>query len=159
MTSAVVRRIPPQGLVDVANPLVRMLARSRLHALVDGALLVLHVTGRRTGRRYDIPVGYLELDGSIVVITQHRWRANLRGGVDLDVTFRGRRQVMHADLDEDPGSVALLCQNAVERLGWPAARRQLGIATADGHVPTLAELREAAQAFDLAIITLTTTPT
>jgi hypothetical protein len=159
MSTTLVRRVPPQRLVDVANPLVRAVARSALHGLVDRALLVLHVTGRRTGRRFDIPVGYLRLDERVVVLTQHAWRANLRGGVDVEVTLRGRRCRMHADLDEDPDSVARVCQLAVELHGWPTARRWLGLATRDGHRPTLRELRDAAAAFDLAVITLSSSPT
>ena len=108
MTAAVSRRIPPQPLIDLLNPLVRGVLQSPLHAALDGALLVLHITGRKTGRRYDIPVGYIDLDQQLIVVTQHAWRVNLRGGADIEVTHRGRRQAMHTDLDEDPSSVCLL---------------------------------------------------
>jgi hypothetical protein len=154
MTSTLVRRIPPQRMIDVANPAVRALAGSALHALVDRKLLVLHVIGRRSGRHLDIPVGYLRVDEQVLVVTQHPWRANLRGGVEVEVTLQGRLSRMHADLDEDPGSVARICQLAVERRGWRAARRWLGLASRDGHQPTLAELQDAARAYDLAVITL-----
>jgi F420H(2)-dependent quinone reductase len=102
MTAAVSRRIPPQPLIDLLNPLVRGVLQSPLHAALDGALLVLHITGRKTGRRYDIPVGYIDLDQQLIVVTQHAWRVNLRGGADIEVTHHGRRQAMHTDLDEDP---------------------------------------------------------
>jgi hypothetical protein len=87
------------------NPAVHAVLRSPLHAALDRSMLVLHVTGRKTGRRYDIPVGYVDLDGHLLVVAQHRWRANLRGGADIEVTYRGRRQRMRADLWSVPGSV------------------------------------------------------
>jgi len=41
-----------------ANPVVKWILRSRLHRLLSAHLLLISVTGRRTGRVYTIPVGY-----------------------------------------------------------------------------------------------------
>ncbi|HSP20121.1 MAG TPA: hypothetical protein VLQ79_11435 [Myxococcaceae bacterium] len=79
MTSTITRHVPPQRLIDLLNPLVRFALRSPLHTVLDDALLTLHVTGHVTGQLYDIPVGYVDVDGRLVVLTQHSWRANLRG--------------------------------------------------------------------------------
>jgi hypothetical protein len=156
MTTAVSRSTPPQRLVTAANPVVRAVLRSPLHATVDGALLMLHVTGRRTGRRYDIPVGYVELDGRFVVVTQHSWRANLRGVHDLEVTHARRRRTMRVDLDEQPRSVAATLRRVVEGTGWQAARRRVGLTVTVRRTPTVAELEEAVREYDLATITLAT---
>lgn len=67
--------------------------------------MVLHITGRRTGRRYDIPVGYHDIDGQRTVVTSAGWRRNLRGGADVEVTLRGRRRHARAALVEDPPAV------------------------------------------------------
>lgn len=155
--TTVSRRIPPQRLISLMNPLVRGLLASPLHGAVDSALLTLHLIGRRTGRRYDIPVGYVEIDGRLLVVTQHRWRANLRGGRDVEVTRRGHRHGVHAELDDDPASVARTLRGMTERIGWKATRRQTGLETPDGHTPTLTELEVAARAYDLAVVTLTET--
>ena len=155
MTTAVSRRIPPQRLVTLFNPVVRGLVGSPLHGVVDGALLVLHVVGRRTGRRYDIPVGYVDLDGRFVVVTQHAWRANLRGGADVDVTWQGRRRQMHADLVEEPGAVAAVLRDVIERIGWRAASRQVGLTVHVGRTPTLTELEQAVREYHLGVVTLT----
>jgi hypothetical protein len=50
------------------NPLVRWLLRSRLHWLVSRRLTLISYTGRRSGRRYTIPVGY-RIAGLQVTIT------------------------------------------------------------------------------------------
>jgi hypothetical protein len=155
MTTAVSRSIPPQRLVNFMNPVVRAVLRSPLHAAVDDALLIVHVTGRKSGRRYHIPVGYVDLDGSFVVVTQHTWRVNLRGGADIEVTHGGRCRSMHADLDEEPGSVAATLRAMIDRIGWHAARRQIRLTSNVGRTPTRAELEEAVREYDLATITLT----
>ncbi len=147
--------LPPRALVRMSNPFVRLLLSSPLHGLVDRAVLVLHVTGRKTGRRYDIPVNYVDIDGRLSVVTSARWRLNLRGGAYVEVTLRGRRHLMRAMLEEDPAAVAVAYQEVISRLGWLKASRHLGIAGPDGHQPTVLELKAAAREYRWSVITLT----
>src|SRR3954470_7610980 len=100
MTAAISRSIPPQRLVNLMNPLVRALLRSPVHAAMDRAVLILHVIGRRTGHRYDIPVSYVQLDGRFVVVTQHTWRANLPGGAAIQVTQARQRTPTLTELEQ-----------------------------------------------------------
>ena len=116
MTSTVKRSVPPPALVKTSNPLVRMLLGSPLHGVLDDSFLVLHLTGRRTGRRYDIPVGYVDMVGKLAVVSVATWRVNLRGGADVEVMLRGHLRPMHALLDEDPASVAASYQAMINRL-------------------------------------------
>jgi hypothetical protein len=158
MPTTIGRRVPPQRLVTLVNPLVRAVARSPLHGLVDDAVLVLHVVGRRTGRRYDIPVGFLPLGGDLVVVTQHAWRANLRGVAELEVTHRGRRGSRQVHLDEDPSTVAATLHGIVLRHGPVMAQRRLGLVFPGGHEPTTAELVAPVRAFGLAALHVSDPP-
>jgi hypothetical protein len=155
MTSTVKRSVPPLALVKMGNPLARMLLGSPLHGVLDDSILVLHLTGRKTGRRHDIPVGYVDMGGTLTVVTVARWRVNLRGGADVEVTLRGRLRPMHALLDEDPASVAVSYQAMIDRIGWKKAQRQLGISLADGRAPTVLELQDAAREYGWSVISLT----
>jgi hypothetical protein len=155
---AVLRSSPPQSLVDAINPVVRWLASSSLHHLVDPFLLVLHVAGRRTKRHYAIPVGYVRLDERLLIVTQRAWRANLRGGADIEVTLGGTRRPVRASLDEAPESVAATFGKVIDRLGWPKARRRLGIRTKTGEPPSAAELVEGVREHNLAIVSLVPNP-
>jgi hypothetical protein len=152
MTSTVKRSVPPPSLVKMGNPLVRVLLGSPLHGVLDDSFLVLHLTGRKTGRRYDIPVGYVAMEGKLTVA---RWRVNLRGGADVGVTLRGRLRPMHALLEEDPASVAVSYQAMIGRIGWEKAQRQLGISRPGGQAPTVLELNDAAREYGWSVITLT----
>jgi F420H(2)-dependent quinone reductase len=155
MTTAIRRSTPPQRMINTLNPIVRAVLRSPLHRTVDSALLTLHVVGRRTGRRYDIPVGYVELDGRFVVVTQHKWRANLRDVLNVQVTHAGRRRTMRVHLDEEATSVAATLQRIIERDGWRVARRQVGLTIDVQRTPTLIELEEAVREYNLVTLTLT----
>jgi hypothetical protein len=156
MSTVVSRKVPPQRLINMINPMVRGILVSPLHPMLDKALLVLHVVGRRSGRQYRIPVSYLDLGEAKLVVTQHSWRANLRGLSEVRVTLRGRQRSMHVDLQEDPAAVAGVLHGAVQRLGWPAARRQLSLNTPASRIPTEAELTDAARQYHLSTLLLTT---
>ena len=61
------------------NPLVVGLLRSPLHWLLSPGLMLITVTGRRSGREYTIPVGYQKDGGLITVLaseapTKQWWR-------------------------------------------------------------------------------------
>jgi hypothetical protein len=155
MTSTVKRSVPPSALVKMGNPLARMLLGSPLHGVLDDSFLVLHLTGRKTGRRYDIPVGYVDMEGWLAVVTVARWRVNLRGGADVEVTLRGCLRPMRALLDEDPASVAVSYQAMIDRIGWKKAQRQLGISLPGERAPTVLELNDAACEYGWSVITLT----
>jgi hypothetical protein len=153
------RRVPPQRLMNLVNPAVRAVAESPAHALLDRSTLVLHVVGRRSGHRYDIPVSHVDVGGELFVTTQHAWRHNLRDGVDLQVTTGGQRRTMHAELEEDPELVARALKAIIDRLGWRIARRRLGLHMAGHASPTIADLQRMVEAADLAVITLTSDDT
>jgi F420H(2)-dependent quinone reductase len=155
MTTTVTRTVPPQRLVNLVNPIVRAALTSPLHRALDGTLLMVHITGRKSGRRYDIPVGYVDVDGRLIIVTQHPWRANVRGGADIEVTQGGRRRPARAVLDEDPTSVASTVHTVFERLGRKSAQRWSGLKTNSDRIPSLAELESAIREFNLATITIT----
>jgi hypothetical protein len=155
MTSAVKRSVPPPTLTKIGNPLVRLLLGSPLHGVFGDSFLVLHLTGRKTGRRYNIPVGYVDMEGRLAVVTVARWRVNLRGGADVEVTRHGHLRPMRALLDEDPASVAVRYQAMIDRIGLTKAQRQLGISLPGGRAPTALELKDAAREYGWSVITLT----
>jgi hypothetical protein len=81
----------PLFVLRLANPFVAMLLRSPLHGLMSADVMLLTVTGRRSGRRYSMPVSYLR-DGDRVRCFTGRemtlWR-NLRGGAEVTLQIAG----------------------------------------------------------------------
>jgi hypothetical protein len=153
-TPAVQRVKPPLALVKLVNPAMRRILASPLHPLVRGHLLLLELTGRKTNRRYRIPVGYQDVDGRPTVFTNSPWRVNLRGGAEVTVTIRGARRSARASLEQDPETVARLYAEVIERFGWQAAQRRLDTKISVGRTPTAKELAEAVESSGLSIIRL-----
>ncbi|MCA1781430.1 MAG: nitroreductase/quinone reductase family protein [Dermatophilaceae bacterium] len=153
---AVERVYPPKALYGVINPmLTAALSSRRWSKRVGERLLLLHVTGRKTGREFTIPVGHRPApDGGRVVLTGAPWRVNLRGREEVEVTYRGERRPARAQLVEDPAAVAQVYRELIEEIGPDKAGRQMGIRINVDRVPTLEELEEAVRRDNLAVIHL-----
>lgn len=122
------------------NVLMRALLRSRFGEKMQG-LSILTFTGRRTGKRYAAPVAVLDLDGSPIVLTASPWKANLRGGADVEVRAGRVIRRMRATLVEDPERVADAYQRLLPEVGVAHAKR-LGLVLNGDRLPTREELIE-----------------
>lgn len=76
------------------NPVVKALLRSPLHRLVSDRVALITITGRRTGRRFTIPVEYAQ-EGDEVTIgvgwpERKVWWRNLREPAPVTVRLHGR---------------------------------------------------------------------
>jgi len=75
------------------NWFVDLVLRSPVHWLLSRGLALITVTGRRSGRRYTIPVGYLETADAVVVLvgdapSKTWWRNYIQPG-PIEVRLRG----------------------------------------------------------------------
>ncbi len=91
------------------NPLLRWVLRSRHHWLASGGLVLLTITGRRSGRQYAIPVGYQQDGDELIVMVSHahtkQWWRNYEepGAVGVHLRRRaltGRAHVVAPDSAE-----------------------------------------------------------
>ncbi|WP_432543968.1 grhN [Kineococcus sp. SYSU DK002] len=129
-------RRPPRWLIQhIANPLVRRLAPTRFGSRLPVAVLT--VTGRRTGRRFDVPVGVHEVAGQRLVFTDAPWRSNFRGGAAAELLSAGRRSAVQVHLVETPAEVGALFRAAFAAGITPA---QIAMAIPAGHDPDDEEL-------------------
>lgn len=68
------KSIPAMARAHLVNPVVRALLCSPAHRMLSGSLLLLDYTGRRSGHRYVLPVGYARASAGgdlVVVVGQH----------------------------------------------------------------------------------------
>jgi hypothetical protein len=61
----------------IINPLVRLILRSPLHGLMSGTLLVITCCGRKTGRKYSLPVQYTQAGKTIYIVPGMPEKKNL----------------------------------------------------------------------------------
>ena len=115
-------------------------------------ILVLHYTGRRTGRSFDVPAGYHDIDGVISIFTNSGWRHNFAGGRDIEVTLRGTRRPARAVLLDDLERVTDVFERLIGELGYRQASRRLGLRFNVDRAPTRAELRDGIERSGLSIV-------
>ena len=91
--SAASARAQTLALQGLANRLVRGLLRTPLlNRIVGGRLVTLYIVGRKSGRRYTVPVAYTRYDGGLLLGTPFAWGRNLRSGEPVDIRLKGRRR-------------------------------------------------------------------
>jgi len=92
----------------VLNPFMRFMLRRPIRR-IQGRLLLLSFTGRRSGKRYTIPLSYTEEDdGSLLVPGGGAWKRNLEPGRPVTVRLRGADRVADPDLIADPDEIERL---------------------------------------------------
>jgi deazaflavin-dependent oxidoreductase (nitroreductase family) len=85
------RTLAAQALVNRA---VRGLLRTPLVSrLVGGRLVTLYVVGRKSGRRYAVPVAYTRHEEQLLIGTSFGWGRNLRTGEAVAIRLKGRRRL------------------------------------------------------------------
>jgi deazaflavin-dependent oxidoreductase (nitroreductase family) len=101
-TSGPAQTLAAQGLV---NRIVRALLRTPLLGRVVGRrLITVYVVGRKSGRRYSVPVAYTDHAAALLIGTPFGWGRNLRTGEPVAIRFKGRRreadvEVLSAEAD------------------------------------------------------------
>lgn len=90
------------------NPVVRWLLDSPVHGVLSGNVLLLSYVGCKSGRAYVTPVNYVQRGDTFLItsLRARKWWRNLRGGVDVGLTVRGKEYHAHAIVIEDEQVVA-----------------------------------------------------
>ena len=71
---------------------ISLILRSPLHRMLSGSLMLITVTGSKTGKAITTPVNYAQT-GDTLWVTSYRkrsWWRNLRGGRPVLLHFRGK---------------------------------------------------------------------
>jgi hypothetical protein len=128
-----------QGL---ANSLVRTLLRTPLiGSAMGGRLITLYVVGRKSGKRYEIPIAYTRDGEDLLIGTPFGWGRNLRTGEPIDILLKGRRRTADVQVITDEAGVTAHYAAMVRDNRQFAKFNKIGI-DADGN-PNPADLRAA----------------
>ena len=103
--SAVIDARPPALVVRLSNLIMRPLLRTPIGRIAK-PLALLEFTGRRSGVRRRVVVGWHPDGTTAIVQTPAPWRANFDHGHPSIVYWCGRRTTVVGTLDTDPTSVA-----------------------------------------------------
>lgn len=114
------------------NDFMSWILRSPLHGLLSNGMLLVTVTGRKTGRKITFPVGYYHEGEYLWVITSRdrTWWKNLRGGAEVSLLLKRKPITAIAEPDLDEKSVEARMYDYVKYV--PQATKPLGIRMENG---------------------------
>ena len=124
---------------------MKLLLRSPLHGVTSGSIMVLHFTGRRSGKQRSTPLRYLrEGAGKVFSLTGREtgWWHNFLDGAEVQLRIHGRtvRATAKALANDDAAKEAALRRMLGE---FPNDAAYHGIALARGQAPTDAQIQQA----------------
>lgn len=122
-TAAPVKPPIPAWTYSIVNPTMKFLLRSPLHKPLSASLMILIFEGRKSGKRYEIPVGYSEEGGKLYTFSHSAWSKNFEGGAPVALRLRGRLIRATARIVEDPATIARSIERMVRDHGEQMAER------------------------------------
>lgn len=112
----------PKWAYRIVNPTLAAILRSPLHRLLSNALMLLSFHGRRSGKRYTIPVGYLQQGNRLYLFSHAGWWKNLPGQ-QVTIRLRGKTVRGLARQLEDRTEIAMVVRLSLAQRGETMARR------------------------------------
>ena len=106
--------------------------RSPFHGMLSNGMLLLTVTGRKTGRRFTFPVGYYREGGDLWVITSRdrTWWRNLQGGAEVGLLLKRKPVTAFAEPELDGKAVETRIPEYLAHV--PQAAKPMGIRMENG---------------------------
>jgi deazaflavin-dependent oxidoreductase (nitroreductase family) len=120
------RKAPSQSpwtlrIIRVVNALPKLILRSPLHGLMSKQILLLTYTGRKSGKRYTVPITYVEVGETLLLATDRPWWKNLRGGAQVQVWLRGKKREARTEVVTDEATIRELYRSMLSEhpaQGW-----------------------------------------
>lgn len=132
-------------LVKIGNPLVKSILRSPLHGLFSKSTVLLTYTGRKSGKIFTTPVGYVQEGDTLHMISSrgHIWWRNLVGGAAVNLRLRGQDKTGWGEAIEKPEEVASSLKSLLQKA--PKYARYLKVRLSSDNQPDEKDLALAAQ--------------
>jgi hypothetical protein len=146
---------PPRAVQKVVNPILRLLLRTPVMGGARKQLMVASFNGRKTGRRYSLPLSAYQIDNDLYALSDAAWTRNFRDGVTAQVLHDGKTTTMRGELIQDRAAVADLYRRFAGSYGVKNAQRMMAMKFRDQQMPTLEDFTDAVEQNQLVAIRFT----
>jgi len=91
------------------NDFMAWVLRSPFHGMLSNGMMLITITGRKTGKTYTTPVGYYLQDEYLWVLTsrERKWWRNLQGGAKVQLLLKRKPVEGMADVELDEKAVGV----------------------------------------------------
>lgn len=127
------------------NPFVIFILKSPLHSYFSKSTLLLEFEGRKTGKRYSLPVSYVQDGDDFVVLSlkKRQWWKNLENGAPFTARVRGRKFPATAEVYRAVPDVAREIGIYVSEIQWLA--KHIDVHFDNDNKPVQADLEKTAE--------------
>jgi deazaflavin-dependent oxidoreductase (nitroreductase family) len=114
------------------NDFMAWVLRSPLHGMLSNGIMLITITGRKSGKTYTTPVGYYVEGNYMWVITsrERKWWKNLQGGAKVDLLIKRKPVQGFAEIELEEQSVAARMPEYLRHI--PQAAKQMNVRMEDG---------------------------
>ncbi|MFZ5905673.1 MAG: nitroreductase/quinone reductase family protein [Chloroflexota bacterium] len=114
------------------NDVMSWVLRSPFHGLLSNGMMLITVTGCRTGKKYTTPVGFYRENGDLWVLTSRdrTWWRNLRGGAEVGLLLKRKPIAAFAEPELDEKTVEARLCDYIRHI--PQAAKPMGIRVENG---------------------------
>ena len=125
------------------NDFMTWVLRSPLHGMLSNGIMLLTITGRKTGKQYTTPVGYYEEGGYMWVITSRdrTWWKNLQNGASVDLFLKRKPVKGFAEVELDEKAVEARMAEYLRHV--PQAAKPMGVRM-ENKVPNMQDIARTA---------------
>jgi len=114
------------------NDFMAWVLRSPFHGMLSNGMMLITITGRKTGKTYTTPVGYYVEGEYLWVVTsrERKWWKNLQGGVQVNLLLKRKPVNGIADIELDDKAVEARMYEYLRHV--PQAAKPMKIRVEDG---------------------------
>ena len=114
------------------NDFMSWVLRSPFHGMLSKGMMLITVTGRKTGKTYTTPVGFYENDGYLWILTSRdrTWWRNVQGGADVKLLLKRKPMNGFAETELDEKAVQAFMRDYVKHI--PQAAKPMKIRVENG---------------------------
>jgi len=118
-----------RGLIfSIANPIMKAILRSPFAGPLAEEIMVLTFTGRKSGKKFSTPVGFVRNGDHLIVFNHSNWWKNFIGGAPVSMTIKGKEVTGTATLVTDLQAIKQMIVD-LNAAHPPQRARQLGFYT------------------------------
>lgn len=127
------------------NPMMIWLLRSPFHRVISKGIMLVSVTGQKSGRTISTPTNYLRDGNTLWVISwrERKWWRNLRGGANVRVLLAGQSREGRGQVIQEEKAVAKSLFGYYQKI--PKYAKYVGIGLDEAGLPISADCERAAQ--------------
>ena len=109
------------------NDFMVWVLRSPIHSLLSNGMMLISMTGRKTGKKITTPVGYYRVGDYLWVITsrERKWWRNLQGGAPVDLLLKRKPVQGFAEVELEEEAVEMRMVEYLRHI--PQAASRMGV--------------------------------